>query len=133
MKSIAIVGIGKNYQHQMQWILDAESIPEWIKIEICKDNYKHYDMFSMPENGDVIDHLNEHSAVVGIHLYFDLPHPHHDYFYNRENEQLIKKAFYLEIPVYLAGDQPNPGTQTNHGWKSYNDQRIGNYHSSKSA
>ncbi len=121
-RSIAIVGIGKEtYKFQMEW-LDNAPIPEWIKNKIKKGEFEHYDMQSMPEKGDVIDSLDKHSAIIGMHLFGvkkgSTKSLGKDYFYNRENDLLIEKANKKGISVFLMGDQPN-GKKSETGWGSY--------------
>lgn len=108
--SIAVVGIGKDYTHQMEWLLNSSTIPEWIKNKLRKGEYEHYDMRTLPEKGDVLDNLDKHSAILGVHLFGvsdkSIPDTASNYFYNRENASLLSKAHRKDVPVYLFGEQP---------------------------
>lgn len=123
MKTVAIVGIGTGYEHQMDWVLNTLVVPQWVKDLILSGYVEHYDMRTMPEKGDVIDSLDKHSAVIGVHLYGVAPEvvvsKTADYFYNRNNHELIALANTQNIPVYLMGDQPGDKGLRSEGAKSW--------------
>ncbi len=73
-----------------------------------------YDMASWPHRGDALDHINESTpAVLAFHLFgikkgqdYSLQSLEADYFYNRENENLLPLCRSLGVPLYVFGDQP---------------------------
>lgn len=111
-KPVAIVGIGKGgYEHQMDWILKNKDIPEEVKEQIRQGNFKHYDMKSLPEHGDILDNLDSHSSVIGMHLYGvkgEAPSLKPDYFYNKANSTLAEEASKKGVATYFMGDKPTP-------------------------
>lgn len=88
-----------------------------------------YDISTKPEKGNALDHLEDEVAlVVACHLYaIDTPaegedcerlsaaaveygHPA-EYYYNRNNRQLLPVCMQYRIPLLVYGDQPKLGVQ----------------------
>lgn len=114
MKKIIIIGIGKGYEHQLQWVYDALPNEELREMFLNKQ-FDIYDMNSYPEKGDAIDAIIENYkdivSVVAVHLYgiadsLDVSKKH-DYYYNVRNYKLLELTKELEIPFIVIGDQPD--------------------------
>lgn len=114
MKKIIIIGIGKGYEHQLQWVYDALPTEE-LKEMFLNQQLDIYDMMSYPEKGDAIDAIIENykdvAAVVAVHVYGiadsqDMTKKS-DYFYNVRNYKLLELTKELEIPFIVIGDQPD--------------------------
>jgi hypothetical protein len=114
MKKILIIGIGKGYEHQLEWVYEALPTEELKEMFINKQ-FDLYDMTSYPEKGDAIDALIENykdiAAVVAVHLYgIYCPRDistKHDYFYNAKNYLLLELTKEIGIPFIVFGDQPD--------------------------
>lgn len=114
MKKIIIIGVGKGYEHQLQWVYDALPTEE-LKETFLNKQFEIYDMRSYPEKGDAIDTIIENyqdvAAVVAVHLYgIDRPadiSKKSDYFYNVRNYVLLELTKELRVPFIVFGDQPD--------------------------
>lgn len=112
MKYILIIGIGKGYEHQLQWVYDILPTEELRQMFLNKQ-IDIYDMSSYPEKGDAVDAILRDSeniaAVVAHHLYWHKDeHPTKiPYFYNEKNEFLPIITKELGIPFIVMGDQPD--------------------------
>jgi len=114
MKKIIIIGIGKGYEHQLQWVYDALPTKE-LKDMFLNKQFDIYDIKSYPEKGDAIDAIIENyqdvAAVVAVHLY-GISRPtdiskEPDYYYNVRNYMLLELTKELGVPFIVFGDQPD--------------------------
>lgn len=112
MKKILIIGIGKMYMHQLEWVYDALPTEE-LRQTFLNNQIDLYDMMSYPEKGDAVDAILKDaeniSAVVAHHLYWhkDLSPVKTPYFYNEKNEYIPLITKELNIPFIAMGDQPD--------------------------
>lgn len=86
-----------------------------------EDNVIHFDMSTLPERGDALDHFDKGSLVIAHHLYYDdwAPSGMRDYFYNRSNNRIIEAADQAGVPLLIFGDYPNRGRQPDRKYRSF--------------
>ena len=78
---------------------------EPLARRIAEGDVVVYDMGTRPEMGDALDHVNEVSAIVAHHLYYDGQETR-PFFYNRNNNDLPELAREAGIPLFTFGDYP---------------------------
>lgn len=125
-----ILVIGLNNRPQDTMTLDgiALYLLEQDEYELSRalidEEYDIYDMATLPEKGDAVDHITkETKLVIALHLFGidHIPRPINNkrtkeipYFYPGEdgsNGNLLPKCMELGIPLVCWGDQPWSGVK----------------------
>lgn len=111
-KPVLVVGVQteEHYSHLLICLWHGYEIgrhPHFGVWEDVRDRHVlMFDMTTMPERGDVIDHLSEGSAVVTHHVYCDGPELYPGHYYDRRNRDLPALCAHHRIPLFMWGDRP---------------------------
>lgn len=111
---IIIIGYNENYSWQMHKVIDDLDELGWTNLlqQMIDKDYEVYDMSTLPEKGDALDHIKEDTPlIIAMHLYgmhFEERYHYYDsgYFYNQGNYKIYLLAQHWNIPLMVIGDQP---------------------------
>lgn len=106
---VILIGVGGGYAFHIPMIssrLRKEGYSEIADL-IDDEKYEVFDMLAEPHKGDALDHIHSGvPAVVAHHLFYTEPNPKADYFYNRNNKDILSITHRYRIPLFVFGDQP---------------------------
>ena len=72
-------------------------------------NVLHFDMETLPERGDALEHFDKGSVIIAHHLYYDEVggfRPGTRYYYNDQNPKIVERADEAGVPLFTFGDYP---------------------------